>query len=87
MPSLLHLRPGSLRPSMRPVPALLAVLTILGVFSAQTPLHADGWITIAGLAPAPDVRGEASRLNCSHCWHNGKILSLNDRGGDAPTET
>jgi ATP phosphoribosyltransferase regulatory subunit len=50
-------------------------------------LRADGWITVAGLAPETDTRAEALRLNCSHCWHNGEILSLSDRGGDAPTES
>ncbi len=49
-------------------------------------LRADGWITVAGLAPETDVRAEALRLHCSHCWHNGEILSLSDCGGDAPTE-
>lgn len=49
-------------------------------------LRADGWITVAGLAPETDARAEAQRLGCSHCWHNGEILSLRDRGGDAPAE-
>ena len=49
-------------------------------------LRVEGWITVAGLAPETDVRAEALRLDCSHCWHNGQILSLSDRGGDAPTE-
>jgi ATP phosphoribosyltransferase regulatory subunit len=49
-------------------------------------LRADGWITVAGLAPETDVRAEAQRLECSHCWHNGEILALGDRGGDAPVE-
>ena len=49
-------------------------------------LRTDGWITVAGLAPETDVRAEALRLNCSHCWYNGEILPLRDRGGDAPME-
>lgn len=49
-------------------------------------LRADGWITVAGLAPQTDARAEARRLDCSHCWHDGEILSLGDRGGDAPVE-
>jgi ATP phosphoribosyltransferase regulatory subunit len=51
-----------------------------------SPLRADGWVTVAGLAPESDVRAEALRLECSHCWHDGKILSVSDQGGDAPTE-
>jgi ATP phosphoribosyltransferase regulatory subunit len=50
------------------------------------PLRAEGWITVAGLAPEADVRAEALRLACSHCWHNGEILTLDDGSGDAPTE-
>ena len=50
-------------------------------------LRADGWTTVAGLAPETDVRAEAVRLNCSHCWHQGEILSLRERGADAPTES
>ncbi|NKB48923.1 MAG: ATP phosphoribosyltransferase regulatory subunit [Alphaproteobacteria bacterium] len=50
------------------------------------PLRADGWTTVAGLAPETDVQAEARRLGCSHCWHDGEILTLSDRGGDAPTE-
>ncbi|MCZ6509255.1 MAG: ATP phosphoribosyltransferase regulatory subunit [Alphaproteobacteria bacterium] len=49
-------------------------------------LRADDWITVAGLAPEEDARAEALRLSCSHCWHNGEILSLSDRGGNAPAE-
>ncbi len=50
-------------------------------------LRADGWTTVAGLAREADVRAEALRLNCSHCWHNGEILSLREGGGDAPAES
>ena len=49
-------------------------------------LRSGGWITVAGLAPEAGTRVEAQRLECSHCWHNGEILSLGDRGGDAPAE-
>jgi len=52
----------------------------------STQLRAAGWVTVAGLAPETDVRAEALRLNCSHCWHNGEISSLSDRDGDAPAE-
>jgi ATP phosphoribosyltransferase regulatory subunit len=51
-----------------------------------TPLRNEGWITVAGLAPEADVRAEALRMSCSHCWHNGEILTLDDGSGDAPTE-
>ena len=50
------------------------------------PLRSDGWITVVGLAPEAGVRAEALRLACSHYWHNGKILSLDDQGDDAPVE-
>ena len=49
-------------------------------------LRADGWITVAGLAPETDARAEALRLRCSHCWHGGEILPLSG-GGDAPMES
>ncbi len=50
-------------------------------------LRADGWVTVAGLAPENDVRAEAVRLGCSHCWHGGKVLSLSESGGNAAVET
>ncbi len=49
-------------------------------------LRADGWITVAGLAPDQDPRAEALRLACSHCWLEGEILHLDSPGGDAPAE-
>ncbi len=52
--------------------------------AVSIPLRADGWITVAGLSPETDVRAEALRLRCSHCWHKGEILSLHDQGGDPP---
>ena len=49
-------------------------------------LRAEGWTTVAGLAAEADVRAEAVRLNCSHCWHGGEILVLDDQGGGTPAE-
>ena len=39
-------------------------------------LRADGWITIAGLAPEPDPAAEAARLGCSHVWRGGSATPL-----------
>jgi ATP phosphoribosyltransferase regulatory subunit len=39
-------------------------------------LRAEGWITVAGLAPTRDPRGEAKRLNCGHLLDGGKIVAL-----------
>ena len=49
-------------------------------------LRAEGWITVAGLAAESDVRAEALRLNCNHCWHDGEIVILDKRGGGTPVE-
>ena len=69
-----------------PSPAQKLYLPFGASASEAIPLRAAGWITVAGLAPEVDVRAEALRLACSHCWHNGKILSLSDQGGDPPAE-
>jgi len=39
-------------------------------------LRAEGWITLAGLAPIADAAAEARRLDCSHRLDGGKIVSL-----------
>jgi ATP phosphoribosyltransferase regulatory subunit len=71
-----------------PEPPLAQKLYIpFGAPSAEAgQLRADGWITVSGLVPETDVRTEALRLQCSHCWHDGKILSMSDQSGDAPVE-
>lgn len=49
---------------------------------AGTPLasgcarRAEGWVTIAGLAPVADVAREAQRLDCGHALIDGKIVAL-----------
>ena len=42
-------------------------------------LRAEGWITIAGLAPEPDPAAEAARLGCSHVWRGGSATPLGGR--------
>ncbi len=34
-------------------------------------LRAEGWITVAGLAPEADAAAEALRLGCCHVWRDG----------------
>lgn len=41
-------------------------------------LRAEGWVTVAGLAPAGDPRAEARRLGCSHCFADGDVVELKD---------
>lgn len=68
-------------------PATQKLYIPFGAPSAEAgQLRADGWITVSGLAPEADVRAEAVRLECSHCWHDGKILSMGDQSGDPPAE-
>jgi ATP phosphoribosyltransferase regulatory subunit len=35
-------------------------------------LRAEGWATIAALAPG-DAKAEAKRLQCSHYWQDGAV--------------
>ena len=44
-------------------------------------LRAEGWITIAGLEPAPDPAAEARRLGCSHILRDDKVAKLGKEGG------
>jgi ATP phosphoribosyltransferase regulatory subunit len=39
-------------------------------------LRAEGWITVAGLEPAADVRAEARRLSCTHLLDGGRVAEL-----------
>ena len=34
-------------------------------------LRAEGWVTVAGLAPEEDAAAEAARLGCGHVWRGG----------------
>jgi len=45
--------------------------------TAAQRLRAEGWITVAGLAPVRNPRDEAKRLNCGHLLDGGKIIALN----------
>lgn len=48
-----------------------------GVAAAEAgKLRAQGWVTVAGLAPASDSMVEARRLNCTHILSAGKIADL-----------
>ena len=49
-------------------------------------LRSDGWITVTGLTPINDISAEARRLECSHCWIEGKILSSIDQTDISPKE-
>ena len=42
-------------------------------WAAGDSLRADGWITVAGLAPVDDAVAEAGRLDCSHLWAGGRV--------------
>ncbi|WP_448203176.1 ATP phosphoribosyltransferase regulatory subunit [Azospirillum sp. sgz302134] len=39
-------------------------------------LRAEGWVTVAGLAPAADPDAEARRLNCGHRLADGAVKAL-----------
>ena len=43
-------------------------------------LRADGWVTVAGLAPEQDVAAEAARLGCSHLWQGGAARAIGEEG-------
>ena len=43
-------------------------------------LRADGWVTIAGLAPERDPEAEAARLGCRHVWREGAARPLAGEG-------
>src|SRR6185295_17090406 len=40
--------------------------------AAAAALRREGWLTIAGLAPAVDAGAEARRLSCTHLWHGDR---------------
>jgi ATP phosphoribosyltransferase regulatory subunit len=39
-------------------------------------LREQGWITVAGLGPVDDARGEAKRLGCTHVWVDGALSEI-----------
>ncbi len=39
-------------------------------------LRDEGWVTLAGLAPETDARGEAARLGCTHYYRAGEAIAL-----------
>ena len=49
-------------------------------------LRSDGWITVTGLTPITNIAAEARRLECSHYWVEGKILSSIDQTDISPKE-
>lgn len=53
---------------------------------AAEALRADGWVTLAGLEPARDVRAEAARLGCSHALIDGEPRPLADAPGGETCE-
>jgi ATP phosphoribosyltransferase regulatory subunit len=44
--------------------------------AAAVRLRAAGWLTVAGLAPAGDLRAEAVRLGCTHFFHEGEAVAV-----------
>lgn len=41
-------------------------------------LRKEGWVTVQGLAPEPNLREEAVRLNCTHIFKDGDVISITD---------
>ncbi len=62
--------------ALPPLPAPRRVYVPFEDGAAAKRLRAEGWITVAGLAPTRDPRGEAKRLNCGHLLDGGKIVAL-----------
>jgi ATP phosphoribosyltransferase regulatory subunit len=62
--------------ALPPLPAPRRVYVPFEDGAVAKQLRAEGWITVAGLAPARDPRGEAKRLNCGHLLDGGKIVAL-----------
>ncbi|MDE2164788.1 MAG: ATP phosphoribosyltransferase regulatory subunit [Alphaproteobacteria bacterium] len=62
--------------ALPPLPAPRRVYVPFEDGAVAKQLRAEGWITVAGLAPARDPRGEAKRLNCGHFLDGGKIVAL-----------
>lgn len=44
-------------------------------------LRAEGWVTVAGLAPEEDTAAEAVRLGCGYVWRGGATVSVGGGGG------
>jgi ATP phosphoribosyltransferase regulatory subunit len=47
-------------------------------------LRAEGWITVAGLAPESDPAAEARRLGCTHILRDDEVAELGDEGPGNP---
>lgn len=41
-------------------------------------LRAEGWVSVQGLAPETNLREEAVRLNCTHVYEDGDVISITD---------
>jgi len=41
-------------------------------------LRGEGWVTVAGLAPAADAEPEARRLGCDHLWHGDGVSPVSE---------
>jgi len=67
-----------IRAAPEPVPAERLLLPYGSAPEIGRKLRAEGWITLAGLEPAPDARAEAKRLGCTHLWRDGKIVALDE---------
>jgi ATP phosphoribosyltransferase regulatory subunit len=58
------------------VPARRVYVPVGGDLAAMRRLREQGWITVAGLAPAANAQDEAKRLNCGHVFESGKIVDV-----------
>jgi len=47
---------------------------------AAARLRRDGWVTVAGMETAADVRAEARRLGCAHVIDDGTVVSSDEEG-------
>ncbi|MBP2310911.1 ATP phosphoribosyltransferase regulatory subunit [Azospirillum soli] len=65
---------------LRAVPAPAAIQRVYvphgTSWAAAEKLRAEGWVTVAGLAPAADPAAEAKRLGCGHVLAGGAVKPL-----------
>lgn len=65
---------------LRAVPATASVRRVYvphgTSWAAAGKLRAEGWVTVAGLAPAADPVAEARRLQCDHRLADGSVLPV-----------
>ncbi|MBI36609.1 MAG: ATP phosphoribosyltransferase regulatory subunit [Alphaproteobacteria bacterium] len=77
--SIMRALPDALNPQKLYLPFEIAA-------EVSKALRSDGWITVTGLTPITNIAAEARRLECSHYWVEGKILSSIDQTDISPKE-